>query len=271
MSPLADSLVDPADSPPHDPRLGAFGARLVLRRPPLCPEFELWLLSDEVELEAGCAELADGEAPPFWAFCWGAGQALARFVLDHPERVRGKRIVDLGTGSGIVALAAARAGARTVLAVDLDPVARHVTTLNARHNGLEIETASIAPEGWDLLLAADVLYENGLRDWILGEARREGPILLADPQRTGTPRLDFPVLDRFEATTFPDVDSPRKSGILQEIPCIRERRAAGPRSSGDPTGRTSRPGDGAARDPLIDPRLARDPERSTNERKAARP
>ncbi len=214
MKPPAESGTDR----PRDPRLGAFGSRLALRRPALCPEFELWLLADDVDLEAGCAELGEGEAPPFWAFCWGAGQALARFVLDHPERVRGKRIVDLGTGSGIVALAAARAGAREILALDLDPIARHVSILNAQQNGLEIETGSTPPEDWDLMLAADVLYETGLRDWVLGEARRRGPILLADPQRTGTPRLDFPVLARFEATTFPDVDSPRKGGVFFEIP-----------------------------------------------------
>jgi predicted nicotinamide N-methyase len=101
--------------------LGAFGSRLDRRRPPLCPELELWLLGDDVDLEAACEELADGEAPPFWAFCWGSGQALARHLLDRPEIVRGKRVVDLGSGSGIAGLAAARAGAAHVLALDLDP------------------------------------------------------------------------------------------------------------------------------------------------------
>ena len=72
--------------------LGAFGARLELRTPPLCPELELWLLGDEVDLEGGCEELAEGEAPPFWAFCWGSGQALARYVLDHPERVDSRSV-----------------------------------------------------------------------------------------------------------------------------------------------------------------------------------
>ena len=199
-------------------RLGAFGRHLVLRRPPLIPEFQLWLLGDEVDLEAGCAELAEGEAPPYWAFCWGAGQALARFVLDHPERVRGKRILDLGTGSGIVALAAARAGAKEVIALDLDPVSRRAAELNAALNHLEIETAAIAPQQWDLMLAADVLYETGLRDWVLNVARTTAPILLADPERTGTPRVQFPMLERFDARTFPDVDSPQRSVALHELP-----------------------------------------------------
>ncbi len=199
-------------------RLGAFGARLALRRPPLCPELELWLMSEAVDLEAGCHELADGEAPPYWAFCWGAGQALARFVLDHPEHVRGLRVLDLGTGSGIAAIAAARAGAREVIALDIDPVARSAAGLNAEHNGVSIQTTGVAPAEFDLLLAADVLYETGLRGWILNDARRQAPCLLADPQRTGTPPVDFPILARFEACTLPDVDSPRKTVVLHALP-----------------------------------------------------
>jgi len=194
--------------------LGAFGSRLDRRRPPLCPELELWLLGDDVDLEAACEELSDGEAPPFWAFCWGSGQALARHLLDRPELVRGKRVVDLGSGSGIASLAAARAGAAHVLALDLDPQSRRATALNASLNGLEIETSGEAPEEWDLMLAADVLYETGLRNWILNTAIHRGPILLADPERTGTPRLDRPEFARFEATTFPDVDSPQKEVAL---------------------------------------------------------
>jgi predicted nicotinamide N-methyase len=187
----------------------------------LCPELELWLLDEGTDLEAGCAELAEGEAPPFWAFCWASGQALARFLLDHPEWVRDRRVVDIGTGSGIAALAAARAGAREVVAVDLDPLARRAAERNARQNGLDIQTAAAPPGGWDLLLAADVLYETGLRDWILGEARRRGPILLADPGRTGTPPVDFPVMERFAARTFPDVDSPQKFVTLHALPRLR--------------------------------------------------
>ena len=199
-------------------RLGAFGTRLELRRPPLCPEIELWLLGNEVDLEGGCEELAAHEEPPFWAFCWGSGQALARYVLDHPDLVRDKDIVDLGTGSGIVALAAAHAGAKSVLALDRDAVSRCAAELNARQNGLSIESSGTAPEEWDLMLAADVLYETGLSTWLTEDARRRGPILLADPERTGTPRLDRPILARIEATTFPDVDSPRRSVVLHEIP-----------------------------------------------------
>jgi predicted nicotinamide N-methyase len=199
-------------------RLGAFGARLELQRPPLCPELELWLMSGAVDLEAGCLELADGEAPPYWAFCWGSGQALARYLLDHPEWVRGRRVVDLGTGSGIAAIAAARAGAREVFALDVDPTARRAAELNAAHNRVAITTAPAPPDEFDLLLAADVLYETGLRSFILDEARSKAPCLLADPRRTGTPPVDFPVLAHFESCTLPDVDSPRKTVVLHALP-----------------------------------------------------
>lgn len=208
----------PVDRAALEARLGAFGASLALQRPPLCPEIELWLLSESVDLEAGCRELADGEAPPYWAFCWGAGQALARFLLDHPERVRGKRVLDLGTGSGIAAIAAARAGARDVIALDIDPVARSAARLNAEHNRVSIRTTAVVPPDFDMLLAADVLYETGLRDFVLNEARRRAPCLLADPRRTGTPPVDFPILATFAACTLPDVDSPRKTVVLHALP-----------------------------------------------------
>lgn len=223
---------DSHDRSPGDPdpeleaHLTGFGGRLSLRRPPLCPELELWLMSDEVDLEKGCAGLGHGQAPPYWAFCWGSGQALARFLLDHPEWARGQRVVDLGCGSGIAGLAAARGGAREVIALDLDPVAREATRRNARHNGLRLETASELPDAWDLLLAADVLYETGLRDWLLGPARHRGAILIADPQRPGTPRLAPPELARFEALTFPDVDSPRRSVVLHALPMLATRDPA---------------------------------------------
>lgn len=220
--------LSPAPSPSELERsLGAFGTLLEQRRPPLCPEFVLWLLGDRVDLELGCAQLADGEAPPFWAFCWGAGQALARHVLDHPEIVRGKEVVDLGTGSGIAALAAARAGAARVIALDLDPQARRAAELNADLNGLTLETRATPPVSWDLMLAADVLYETGLRDWVLSEACQRGPVLLADPERTGTPKIETPEIARYTAITLPDVDSPQKSVALhwlKEINLAATRR-----------------------------------------------
>ena len=92
--------------------------------------------------------------------------------------------------------------------------------MNAELNEVRIQTSGEAPERWDLMLAADVLYETGLRDWVLGEARRRGPLLLADPQRTGTPRIAFPETHRMPSCTFPDVDSPQREVVFYEIPPI---------------------------------------------------
>lgn len=215
---MSGGLVATWTSERLEARLGAFGARLERRAPPLVPEIPLWLIRDAVDLEAGCRELADGEAPPYWAFCWASGQALARHLLDHPAIVRGRRVVDLGTGSGIAAIAAAQAGAAEVVAVDVDPTALGAARLNAEQSGVRIRTTARVPDAFDLLLGADVLYETGLRDWILGEGRRRGAGLLADPRRPGTPPIDFPIVATYDARTLPDVDPPCRSVVLYALP-----------------------------------------------------
>jgi predicted nicotinamide N-methyase len=186
---------------------------------PLCPELSLWLLSGEVDTDATCAELADLERPPYWAFCWVGGQALARYLLDHPEEVRGRRVVDFGAGSGIAGIAAARAGARCVTAVDVDPVALRASQLNARLNGVAIGLACAVPDEWDVLLAADVLYEPSARSELharLGPGRR---VLVSDPQRAPEHRVSElgaceRLLARVQARTYPDVDGPRRAAAV---------------------------------------------------------
>ena len=160
-----------------------FGRALELQRPPLVPEIGLWLLAGEVDLESACAGLEEGEGPPFWAFCWGSGQALARWILDHPEEVRGREVVDLGAGSGIVAIAAALRGARRVVAVDIDATALEVAQANARENGVHIEVAERMPDRCDLLTASDVLYEA--RERVLGDTSARFGALVAEPARPG--------------------------------------------------------------------------------------
>src|SRR5690606_19879251 len=116
---------------------------------------------------------------------------LARFVLDRPETVRGRRVLDLGSGSGVVALAAARAGAARVVACDADPAARRAVAAAAARAGLAVEFAADAaeaqPRGVDLLLAADVCYEPEARALLLGAADAGLAVLLADPERRGPP------------------------------------------------------------------------------------
>ena len=192
------------------------GGTLEIQRPPLCPELRLWLLGTKVDLNARCAELMQLSQLPYWAFCWGSGQALARFVLDHPNLVRGSHVVDFGTGCGVVGIAAALAGARAVTAVDVDPQARRFAALNAELNGVSLRQSMTVPPSVDVLLTSDVLYDN---PELPQQAREFGAerILLADPQRPGNPQLDQPPLARYQARTLPDVDHPVREALIYAL------------------------------------------------------
>jgi predicted nicotinamide N-methyase len=194
--------------------LRAFGQPVSLTRPSLCPEIVLWLIADEVDLEAECRALHEGEPPPYWAFCWGSGQALARFLLDHPNEVAGRRVVDFGAGSGVAAIAAAGAGAASVAAVDVDAGARRAIAANAEANGVSVTTSPTIPDEWDVLLASDVLYERSLHaviEDLRGLAQRcGGTLLVGEPDRPGNPGYPTAPLAEYEAFTTPDVDSPSK-------------------------------------------------------------
>ena len=194
--------------------LRAFGRRLVLRRLPLCSEIRLWLLGDDIDLEADCDSLQDQQLPPYWAFCWGSGQALARFLLDHPGQVRSRRVVDFGAGCAVAAIAAALAGARSVWAVDSDPAARRAARVNAATNGVEIEVANCLPSDWDVLLASDVLYEPANRDRLLDLCAPDRRVIVGDPERPTAPQLTAELLARMDVRTLPDVDSPVRSAAV---------------------------------------------------------
>ena len=120
------------------PPVSAFEFRLAVQPVPLCPEIRLRLLCPEVDLDADARDFL-GEHAPFWAFCWASGQVLARYLLDHPELVRGQRVVDFGTGSGVVGIAAALAGAERVTVCDSDPHALEAARLNAAHNAVDLD------------------------------------------------------------------------------------------------------------------------------------
>ncbi|MDG2048632.1 MAG: 50S ribosomal protein L11 methyltransferase [Myxococcota bacterium] len=204
------------------PNVKAFGRPLTLQRPALCPEFQLWLLDAQIDLEAACREIGDCHPPPYWAFCWGAGQALARFLIDHPETVAGQRVVDWGTGSGIAAIAAARSGASAVTAVDHDPAALLAAQRNAHLNRVELVTASRLPEEFDVLLAADVLYEQPVLSWLQGQCRGGRRVLVADPLRATTPKLGGPPIGLYAVQTQPDVDSPINQAAVFDLPPVNE-------------------------------------------------
>src|SRR5690606_34648747 len=117
-----------------------------------------------------------GLPPPFWAFAWAGGQALARYILDNPPEVAGKRVVDFATGSGLVAIAAMKAGATSVLAADIDPYCHAAVTLNAKANDVALEFTDrdmldAPPPPADLILAGDICYEMPLAERVMAWLR----------------------------------------------------------------------------------------------------
>jgi predicted nicotinamide N-methyase len=154
---------------------------------PLVPEISLHLAEHGKTLFGD--QFSTDTAPPFWAFAWAGGQALARYVLDHPESVAGRRVIDIATGSGVAAVAAARAGAASVAAIDRDPAAVDATLRNAAANGVTIDarTADIADvDGAEVILAGDVFYMRSVADRMTVELRRlarTGLVLVGDPGR----------------------------------------------------------------------------------------
>jgi predicted nicotinamide N-methyase len=197
------------------PRDLVFGHYLTEQRPQACPEVALWLVHGQVDLNARCEALLNGAYAPYWAFCWGAGQALARYVLDQPERVRGKRVVDFGAGSGGAAIAAALAGAEEVTAVDIDPRARAFCAHNAALNHVAVNVSAEIPAQWDVLLASDVLYEVSVLHQLL-LASRGRRMIVADPLRPGNPRLPFDAVVCYRVQCVPDVDYPMKSAAVYD-------------------------------------------------------
>jgi predicted nicotinamide N-methyase len=155
-------------------------------------------------------------APPFWAFPWAGGQALARHVLEHPELVAGKVVLDLASGSGLVAIAAAKAGAAIAEANDIDPMCEAAVAANAELNGVSIEyrggdlLGGEAPDV-DLILAADVFYEEGMARRFLAflqNAASAGVAILAgDPGRTYFPREAFNLLAEYDVETSTEIEN----------------------------------------------------------------
>jgi predicted nicotinamide N-methyase len=162
------------------------------------PEIRLHLADDAVALwEMTEEELGRiGLPPPFWAFAWAGGQALARHLIDQPQIARGKRVLDVASGSGLVAITAMRAGAAHATGVDIDPFCAHAGALNAALNGVTIATSDIDPIGkptdCDLILVGDLFYDRDLSPpllaWLNTLAAEGKDILIGDPGRTYLPK-----------------------------------------------------------------------------------
>ncbi|MGE0046553.1 MAG: methyltransferase [Hyphomonadaceae bacterium] len=180
--------------------------------PPHVPEIALHLADDAVALwEMTEEELGRiGLPPPFWAFAWAGGQALARYVLDHGEIVRGKRVVDLASGSGLVAIAAMKAGAASALAADIDPFCAPAARMNAALNGVTIETTEADLIGrqldGDVLLVGDLFYDRDisarLYAWLADVEANGAAVFIGDPGRTYLPKNKLDQVAEYEVPTI---------------------------------------------------------------------
>ncbi|MGF9761179.1 methyltransferase [Microvirga sp. 0TCS3.31] len=195
-----------------------------LRPVPHAPEIMLHVADEATELwQKTEEELGEiGLPPPFWAFAWAGGQALARYILDHPETVRGRRVLDFASGSGLVAIAAMKAGADEVMACDIDSFAIAAIGVNAQANGVTVTTIADnivgLDEGWDTVLAGDICYEQDLAarviDWLLALSNRGAMVLIGDPGRSYLPKDRLKSLAIYEVPvtrTLEDADIKKSS------------------------------------------------------------
>jgi predicted nicotinamide N-methyase len=194
---------------------------------PLVPELSVFQASELTPLwHATAAELHGWDDSPFWAFPWAGGQALARHVLDHPALVAGRRVVDFASGSGLVAIAAARAGAAEAVAIDVDPFCRAAVALNAALNRVEIPFRAEDPlhaplPACDVVLAGDVFYERALAAdataWFRALAARGTVVLAGDAGRSYAPSAGFVELAAYDVPTTVEIeDAPiRRARVLR--------------------------------------------------------
>ena len=204
-------------------------ANTEIARPPLVPEIALHLATEITPIwQATEDSLAQGAVPPpYWAFAWAGGQALARFLLDHPDLVSGREVLDIGSGSGIVAIAAAKCGASRVVAADIDRFAAAAITLNATLNDVSvmIETRDLldrAAAGWGVALAGDICYEEPMSSRALALLRRiagRGRLaLLGDPGRAYLPRSGLLELARYDVPTSRELeDREAREGVVWRV------------------------------------------------------
>ena len=188
-----------------------------LQAVPHAPEISLWL-ADEITpiwrlTEEELGEL--GLPPPFWAFAWAGGQAVARWLLDNPSEVAGKRVLDFATGSGLVGIAAMKAGAVSALGADIDPFCAAAVALTAQASGVALtftdgNLLNAPPPPVDVICAGDVCYEAPMTervlDW-LGQARANGTrVLIGDPGRTYFPKTGLDFLAEYRVQTTRELE-----------------------------------------------------------------
>ncbi len=184
-------------------------ANTVVMAPPMVPEIQLHLAQESVPIWLKTEEEL-GEVnvpPPFWAFAWAGGQALARYILDNRDLFAGRRVLDLGAGGGLTAIASMKAGAASVVAADIDKIALEACALNGALNGVTVETTArdllaAAPEAFDVILVGDLFYERQLAERVLvfirAAAKAGALVLIGDPQRTYFPKGQFTLAAQYD-------------------------------------------------------------------------
>ena len=190
--------------------------------PPLVPEIRLHLASEVIPLwrktEEELAEI--GVPPPYWAFAWAGGQALARYLLDNPASVANKRVLDFGSGSGLVAIAAAKAGAAHITAADIDPFAIAAIARNADANNVIVHAVADNVIGtsdrFDLIVVGDMCYERPLAEKLMAWLESaKADILLGDPGRTYFPKTGLVQLATYSVPTTRELEDReiRQTGV----------------------------------------------------------
>ncbi|CAA6605919.1 conserved hypothetical protein [Rhodospirillaceae bacterium LM-1] len=195
---------------------------------PLLPEMKLHLASQVTPLwEATEATLEkEGLPPPYWAFAWVGGQAVARYLLDHPDSCRGLRVLDFAAGSGVSGVAAAMAGALSVEAAEIDAFAGAAIDLNAKANGVGVSVVLDDLVGcanrWDVVLAGDVCYERPMAErvfaWLLNLSAQGVRVILGDPGRNYLPKSGLREVARYDVPTTKDIeDKDMRTAVVYEV------------------------------------------------------
>lgn len=185
--------------------------------PALLPEIALQLALQSIPIWQKSEEVLGqlNVPPPYWAFAWPGGQALGRYLLDHPNLVANKRVLDLGCGSGLAGIAAMKAGAAHVLACDIDAYALAAAGINAKANGVRLELTSENlldkdPNPFDVVLVGDLFYERQLADLVMAFANRAAAlgslVLIGDPQRNYFPRGRFTLVAEYQVAVTRDLE-----------------------------------------------------------------
>lgn len=194
--------------------------------PPLVPEIRLHLATEviplwrQIETETGITN----PPPPYWAFAWAGGQALARYLLDHTDIVASKSVLDFGAGSGLIGIATAKVGAAKVLCADIDPFADAATDANSRLNAVSTQTTAenvIGRSGWQVIAVGDMCYERPLAEsllrWLRGEVAKGATVLIGDPGRSYFPKTGVEKLAEYTVPTPRDLEDRdvRQTGVFR--------------------------------------------------------